>query len=74
MTGFAKGDRVHLKNMAGGVMFDAKGHSIRFRVVEVIEWENGGANYVLHTYDRDAQRMYGGGIGFPATTLQRAEQ
>ncbi|MEU5299749.1 hypothetical protein ACH4YO_07955 [Streptomyces noursei] len=73
MTDYGEGDRVHLRNMAGGVMRDARGRTILFRVVEIIKWENGGANYVLHTYDRDAQRMYGGGIGFPAQTLERAE-
>ncbi|MEU9603685.1 hypothetical protein [Streptomyces sp. NPDC048057] len=74
MSEYSEGDRVYLRNMTGGVMSDEKGHPINFRVVEVIEWENGSRNFVLRTRDRNAQRMYGGGIGFPAMTLKRAEQ
>ncbi|SHN24418.1 hypothetical protein [Streptomyces yunnanensis] len=74
MSEYTEGDRVYLRNMAGGVMFNEKGHPIDFRVVKVIEWENGGHNFVLHTHDRNAQRMYGGSIGFPGRTLKRVEQ
>ncbi|MEU3599641.1 hypothetical protein ABZ714_13085 [Streptomyces sp. NPDC006798] len=74
MSEYTEGDRIHLRNMAGGVMSDEKGHPIDFRVVQIIEWENGGHNFVLRSRDRNAQRMYGGGIGFPARTLKRADQ
>jgi hypothetical protein len=68
---YAVGDRVYLRNQAGGVMHNARGKPDTFHIVRTLEIGS-TTNYVLTTYDRDANRMYGGGIGFPANCLTPA--
>ena len=66
-------DRVYLRNSAGGTMFDAHGHAITFTVIRVTATDSGATYYALRTADRDANRMYGGGLGFTADCLIAAD-
>ena len=73
---FAKGDRVWLKNAAGGVMtyVDWKGYrrEVEFRVKDVVGTGE-LTRYILDTHDSEARRRYCGPVGTSAESLTPAE-
>lgn len=76
MSDFTIGDRVWLKNAAGGHMMTGTFRDRReivFTVKEVIAGIPGGVRYVLDTYNRDGRR-YCGSIGVLASHLTLVEE